>query len=203
MPQDIGLFIGSFDPFHNGHLNLAIEIFEKSSFHSIWVVPSYSPPNKPQLLNSYEHRLEMARLACKGIPFLTVSDCERELSTPVYTIDMLKQIQSEKYRFTLILADELLSGLPFWKDSASLVENYDFAIGIREGKEFPIQIEDLNFSSSQREKLKKNIVFTRNMKISSTEIRQRIFQKKYCQHLTQPQVLAYIDKNALYSNNLN
>jgi nicotinate (nicotinamide) nucleotide adenylyltransferase len=94
----IGIFGGTFDPVHRGHLQLAQSARAQFSLDKVIVVPAYLPPHKQELplLTSAEDRYEMVRLAIEGEPFIEVSDCELQRKGVSYTFDTLSEFK-EKY----------------------------------------------------------------------------------------------------------
>lgn len=132
----IGLFFGSFNPIHNGHLMVASYVANHSDLKQVWLVVSPQNPLKPQgsLLNEYD-RLHLAKLAIEEDVQLRVSDIEFSLPRPSYTIDTLTYLQ-EKYpqhEFSVIMGGDSFQNLPKWKNFETLVKNYRFIVYRREG----------------------------------------------------------------------
>ena len=132
----IGLFFGSFNPIHNGHLMVASYVANHSDLKQVWLVVSPQNPLKPQgsLLNEYD-RLHLAKLAIEDDLQLKVSDIEFSLPRPSYTIDTLTYLQ-EKYpqhEFSVIMGGDNFQNLPKWKNFETLVKNYRFIVYRREG----------------------------------------------------------------------
>ncbi|NCW12106.1 MAG: nicotinate-nucleotide adenylyltransferase [Chitinophagia bacterium] len=132
----IGLFFGSFNPIHNGHLMVASYVANHSDLKQVWLVVSPQNPLKPQgsLLNEYD-RLHLAKLAIEDDLQLKVSDIEFSLPRPSYTIDTLTYLQ-EKYpqhEFSVIMGGDSFQNLPKWKNFETLVKNYRFIVYRREG----------------------------------------------------------------------
>ena len=132
----IGLFFGSFNPIHNGHLMVASYVANHSDLKQVWLVVSPQNPLKPQgsLLNEYD-RLHLAKLAIEDDMQLKVSDIEFSLPRPSYTIDTLTYLH-EKYpqhEFSVIMGGDSFQNLPKWKNFETLVKNYQFIVYRREG----------------------------------------------------------------------
>jgi len=132
----IGLFFGSFNPIHHGHLMVASFIANHTDLQQIWLVVSPQNPHKTQtsLLNEYD-RLHLAQLAIEDDAQIKVSDIEFKLPKPSYTIDTLTYLQ-EKYtqhQFHVIMGSDSFQNLPKWKNFEALVKNYQFIVYRRPG----------------------------------------------------------------------
>ena len=132
----IGLFFGSFNPIHNGHLIVASYVANHTDVKQVWLVVSPQNPLKAQstLLNEYD-RLHLARIAVEDDPQIKVSDIEFGLPKPSYTIDTLTYLQ-EKYpqhEFSVIMGGDSFQNLPKWKNFETLVKNYHFIVYRRNG----------------------------------------------------------------------
>ena len=134
----IGLFFGSFNPIHHGHLMVASYIANHSDLKQVWLVVSPHNPHKPQssLLNEYD-RLHLAQLAIEDDPQLKVSDIEFKLPKPSYTIDTLTYLQEQypQHEFYVIMGGDSFQNLPKWKNFEALVKNYRFIVYRRPGFE--------------------------------------------------------------------
>jgi len=138
----IGLFFGSFNPIHHGHLMVASFIANHTDLKQVWLVVSPQNPHKTQssLLNEYD-RLHLAQLAIEDDTQIKVSDIEFKLPKPSYTIDTLTYLQ-EKYpqhQFYVIMGSDSFQNLPKWKNFEALIKNYQFIVYKRPGFEI---IED-------------------------------------------------------------
>jgi nicotinate-nucleotide adenylyltransferase len=134
----IGLFFGSFNPIHNGHLIIANYICESTDLDKVWLVVSPQNPfkTKETLLNEYD-RLHLINLAIEGNSRLKASDIEFKLPKPSYTIDTLTYL-NEKYpqhEFSLIMGSDNLEGLHKWKNYEQLVAHHTIYVYKRRGTE--------------------------------------------------------------------
>ena len=132
----IGLFFGSFNPIHHGHLMVASFIANHTDLQQVWLVVSPQNPHKTQssLLNEYD-RLHLAQLAIEDDTQIKVSDIEFKLPKPSYTIDTLTYLE-EKYpqhNFFVIMGSDSFQNLPKWKNFEALVKNYRFIVYRRPG----------------------------------------------------------------------
>ncbi|HEX7868942.1 MAG TPA: nicotinate (nicotinamide) nucleotide adenylyltransferase, partial [Chryseobacterium sp.] len=129
--KKIGLFFGSFNPIHIGHLILANYILENSDMNELWFVVSPQNPfkEKKSLLNDH-NRLEMVELAIKNYPEMRASNIEFSLPTPSYTIDTLTYLKEKHpdYSFSLIMGEDNLESLHKWKNSDLLVKNHHIIV---------------------------------------------------------------------------
>lgn len=134
----IGLFFGSFNPVHNGHLIIANYICESTELDKVWLVVSPQNPLKPKetLLRDYD-RLHLINLAVEESKNLKASNIEFKLPKPSYTIDTLVYI-GEKYpqhQFSLIMGSDNLATINKWKNYELLLNNYNLLVYKRRGFE--------------------------------------------------------------------
>ena len=132
----IGLFFGSFNPIHHGHLMVASYIASHTDLQQIWLVVSPQNPHKTQssLLNEYD-RLHLAQLAVENDDQIKVSDIEFKLPKPSYTIDTLTYLEEKfpQHQFYVIMGGDSFQNLPKWKNFETLVRNYQFIVYRRPG----------------------------------------------------------------------
>ena len=127
----IGLFFGSFNPVHNGHLIIANYICETTDLDRVWMVVSPQNPfkEKQSLLNEYD-RLHLIQLAIEGNKNLRTSDIEFKLPKPSYTIDTLTHLKEKypDYEFSLIMGGDNLLSLHKWKNYELILKNHDIYV---------------------------------------------------------------------------
>lgn len=186
-----GLFFGSFNPIHTGHLIIANYMAHFTDLDEVWLVVSPHNPlkNRKGLSNMYD-RLEMARLATENSQKLKVSDIEFGLPQPSYTIDTLIYLQ-EKYpgrSFTLIMGADNLASFKKWKNYEVLLKNYSIYVYPRPGA----NIDEWKSHPSI------TITDTPLIEISSTFIRRSIKEGKNVQYFLPDPVLAFIDNKSMY-----
>jgi len=187
-----GLFFGSFNPIHVGHLIIAGYMANFTDLDEVWLVVSPQNPLKSRkgLGNMYD-RLEMARLATEPAGNIKVSDIEFNLPQPSYTVDTLAYLH-EKYpdkEFILIMGADNLVSLKKWKNYEVLLKNYRIYVYPRPGSDLPEEWED-----------HPSIKFTKTpqMEISSTFIRKALVEKKSVQFLVPENVIAFMDSKNMY-----
>lgn len=138
--MNIGLYFGSFNPIHIGHLIIASYAKHSTNLQQVWLVLSPQNPFKPSktLLNEYD-RLHLVHLALSDDPNLKVTDVEFKLPKPSYTAHTLLHL-SEKYpqhRFSIIMGSDSFMNLAQWKNPDYIVRNHKIFIFERPG--FPIE----------------------------------------------------------------
>jgi nicotinate-nucleotide adenylyltransferase len=200
--KHIGLFGGTFDPIHCGHLNLAIELMEKKRLDEVWFIPAQINPHKVESNPTPMHqRLIMTQLAIQDIPKFHLKDLEKERPPPSYTIHTLRAFISEEAyspapnQFYLLMGEDSVPGFSRWYLPEEIVQLVPLLIGSRSGFS---QYELANYELSLREAIQKGLTPTRLMDVSGTTIRERLSQGLYCGHLLSASVLQYIQKNQLY-----
>lgn len=187
----IGLFFGSYNPIHTGHLIIANYMANHTSLDEVWFVVSPHNPLKEKsgLANMYD-RLEMATLATEKATNLRVSNIEFNLPQPSYTIDTLVHLQ-ERYpnnQFVLIMGADNLVSFKKWKNYEVLLKNYEIYVYPRPGA-------DVN-----EWKEHPSITFTQTplMEISSTFIRKAISENKNVQFFLPDKVIDFIEAKGMY-----
>jgi len=186
-----GLFFGSFNPIHVGHLIIAGYMANFTDLDEVWLVVSPHNPLKVKkgLGNMYD-RLEMARLATEPAENLKVSDIEFGLPQPSYTIDTLTYLH-EKYpakEFVLIMGADNLSSFKKWKNYEILLRNYHIYVYPRPGSDI----------TEWKDHPAITFTDTPQMEISSTFIRNALKANKNIQFLVPDQVIAFIDSKNMY-----
>jgi nicotinate-nucleotide adenylyltransferase len=191
MKKKVGLYGGSFDPPHYGHLNLAFEMLEKHHLDEIWFVPAAVSPHKQEsVMTPAGDRLKMVQLAVASIPQFKVLDVEVRRDGPSYTIDTVKDLlRSEKeVEFWLIIGDDNIRAFHTWHRVAELVEIIPLLIGTRSSR---CQFDEDEKHSPLSAVIRKGCIETSIMEISATKIRSRVENKLYCRHLIPGEVLDY------------
>lgn len=187
----IGLFFGSFNPIHTGHLIIANYMANYTDLDKVWLVVSPQNPLKKyvDLINTYD-RLEMAKLATEDSNNLSVSDVELKLPQPSYTIDTLTYLH-EKYpqhEFAIIMGSDNLVTLNKWKNFKLILRDYKIYVYPRPG------YENAEYASHPSV----TITMTPVMELSATFIRKALAEKKDVRYFVPDKVLDFIDKKQLY-----
>jgi len=187
----VGFFGGSFDPIHFGHLNLILEILEKSDIDKILICPSNLAPNKIDNPHSAlaKDRLEMVRLLVSDIEKVSICDLEVKREGISYTIDTLRVLKDSFSDISLIITNDALMDFHNWKEYNEILKITTPMVVIRSlNKKIPKEFKGLL----------KNQIKIRQLEISSSDIRDRLKKKLYCKHLTSERVLDFIFTNNLY-----
>lgn len=191
--KNIGLYFGTFNPIHIGHLIIANHLVENSNLDEIWmVVTPHNPFKKKSSLLDNHHRLEMVYLATKEYEKIHPSDIEFKLPQPNYTVHTLAHISEKypKYKFSLIMGEDNLKSLHKWKNYEVILDNHKVYVYPRISKE-TIASE---FSSHP----KINKVNAPIIELSSTMIRNGIKEEKNMRPLLSNAVYKYIDEMNFY-----
>lgn len=183
----IGLFFGSFNPIHTGHLIVANHIIEHADIDKLWFVVSPHNPLKDSnsLLNEYD-RLHLVRLGIEDNPKFRASNIEFKLSKPSYTIDTLTYL-SEQFpleQFSVIMGSDSFQNIHRWKNFEHLVQNYPIIIYKRPG-----------FEITETHGANITIMEAPLLQISATYIREQVKQHKSIKYLVPPAVAEYIETN--------
>ncbi len=195
--KKIAIFGGTFNPVHNGHLNLINSIQEKMQFDEILLIPSYLPPHKEvKELASGKDRMKMLSLATEGILNIGICDIELNKKGKSYTIEtvkMLKQLFSNSELYLVVGADMLLT-FDTWKNWREILK-YVFLVASsrNEGEE-----ESLLKKAYELNKERIIVVKTEPFSVSSTEIRNKLKLNEDVSHLLPEKVLHYINQKRLY-----
>lgn len=189
----VGLFFGSFNPIHIGHLVIANHLVEYSDLDQIWfIVTPHNPfKNKNTLLDNYQ-RLEMVYRATKDYTKLKPSDIEFNLPQPNYTINTLVHLQ-EKYpqhEFALIMGEDNLKSFHKWKNYELILKNHHIYVYPRVSE----QKVETQFDGHK----KIHVINAPLMELSSTFIRKAIKEGKNVQPMLPQHVWEYLDEMNFY-----
>lgn len=191
--KNIGLYFGTFNPIHVGHLIIANHLVENSDLDEIWMVVTPHNPfkKKSSLLDNYD-RLEMVELATKSYEKIFPSDVEFKLPQPNYTVYTLAHIVEKhpKYQFSLIMGEDNLKSLHKWKNYETILEDYTIYVYPRISEGVVVTQFD--------EHPKIHRVNAPIIEISSTLIRNGIKSNKNMRPLLSDAVWQYIDKMNFY-----
>lgn len=188
----VGLFFGSFNPIHVGHLILSNLIQQYANLDQVWFVVSPQNPlkEKKDLLNVYQ-RIHLVELAIENNPKLKVCTIELDLPTPSYTIDTLTVLQEKHptHQFSIIMGSDNISSLNKWKNYEKLLEKYPVLIYNRPA--YPADISAYSMGNF-------SIFNLPLLDISASYIRTALKEGKSIQYLVPPAVWEEIEKSRWY-----
>jgi nicotinate-nucleotide adenylyltransferase len=196
-----GFFGGSFDPIHNGHLHLALELFERHQLDEVFFCPTSQSPHKkntpPQA--SKDHRRAMVTAAISPFPQFTLLDYELQKPASCYTIETMRTLKEEdpKVQYFLLLGEDAALSLPTWKEALELIKLAPPLVGSRE-KELLSELKGADAALIKM--LKKGWTSIPRLEISSTWVRSRVNKGEYAGHLVPGKVWDYIQTQQLYVN---
>lgn len=187
----IGLFFGSFNPIHVGHLIIANHMATQTDLDRVWLVVSPHNPLKPKksLARDFD-RLHLARLGIGDNPLIEASNVEFGLPQPSYTVDTLAFLK-EKYpdrEFALIMGSDNLASLNQWKNYEQLLSGYDIYVYRRPGVELG------PYADHPRVKICEAPL----LDISATYIRECLREGRSVRYLVPEAVFEYLDSSNLY-----
>jgi nicotinate-nucleotide adenylyltransferase len=219
----IGLFGGTFNPIHRGHLWAALEVKKGFNLDQVSLIPAALPPHKtPGAVANADDRLQMIHLATADLPGIIVSDVELNRPGPSYTIDTVRHIKktlADCSRIYLIMGLDAFLEIDTWKSYDELLEQIAFIVMARPNADYPdveqgwkiledyLKLslsEDYEFLAARgcytsEGKQPIYIVDIEAMDISSTKIRQDIKTKKNIDNLVPPKVAQFIQSKGLYT----
>lgn len=191
--QKIGLFFGTFNPIHNGHLILANHFAEHTDLDEVWlVVTPQNPFKQKQSILANHHRLEMVYRATEAYTKLKPSDIEFGLPTPNYTCDTLIYLE-EKYpdkSFVLLMGKDSLNSFHKWKNHHLILERYSLCVYPRKSeKKIPASLQNHP---------KITPIEAPEIELSSSAIRRWIKEGKNIRPLLPPESWQYLDEMNFY-----
>jgi nicotinate-nucleotide adenylyltransferase len=206
-PGSVGVMGGTFDPIHIGHLAAAEEARQTLGLERVLFMPAGLPPHKPDMaITKAAHRLAMVELAIRDNPAFELSRLEVDRTGPSYTVDTVELLAARARKsgrepdVTVILSTESFRGLPTWSEPERLLRQCRLAIVPRDGfptpgrpwveEHFPGFEERVSFLDSPR------------IKLSATEIRERVAAGRSIRYLVPDAVIRYIEDHALYRDQL-
>ncbi len=208
----IGLFGGTFDPIHFGHLRPALEVFESLALDELRFIPSHITPHRDQPARSTEDRAEMVALAIRNQPGFVLDTCELERDRPSYTVDTLA-LMRERYGqnkpLLLVMGSDAFDGLPSWHQWERLLQLAHIVVMARPGDfadsaAFPAGYVESRLAADVADLRKRPAgsilrVPVTQLAISATNIRAALKQGKSVRYLLPEALRDHIQSRHLYS----
>lgn len=190
MEARTGVFGGTFDPVHNGHVQIVQSFLQSGLLDEILILLTPDPPHKSQANTGYNDRMEMLRLAFSDIENVRISDLETRLPTPSYTLQTLKYLKKNhpKTRFFLCIGGDSLATIHEWYHYKEILELVPLVVAERPGSDY---------SNVDTEILNRTVFVDHNpVDLSSTDVRKTKFGNRSLQ--LPDKVEEYIQKYRLY-----
>jgi nicotinate-nucleotide adenylyltransferase len=198
----VGVFGGTFDPVHYGHLILAEQCREQGRLDEVWFVPAPRPPHKDEdSLTRFDQRAEMLALALAGNPAFRVEDLEKDRAGPSYTADTLAELQRRhpQAELLLLVGSDTLKDLPTWHEPQRLLRCAGLLVTARPGNPVPPADElRARISLPADVPLRLEVVQTPLVDISSHDLRLRAAQGRSLRYFLPRAVECYIHEKRLY-----
>ena len=203
----IGLYFGTFNPIHVGHLIIANHMAEHADLDQIWmVVTPHNPLKKKSTLLDDYHRLQMVHLATEDFPKIKPSDIEFKLSQPNYTVNTLVHLEEKypNYEFSLIMGEDNLKSLHKWKNYEAILAHHEIYVYPRLEAKVSVEeaissdADNLDLKILQKFGTKIHMIDAPVVEISATFIRDNIKKGRNVQPLLPAKVWEYIDHNNFY-----
>lgn len=187
----VGIFGGTFDPIHLGHLITAQSVLEMRKLNKIIFIPAFISPHKSEIRSSSaEDRLNMIKLAIEGINYFDYSDLEIKKGGISYTIDTLKELNKIYNELELIIGYDNILSFNTWKEPDEIFKISEVIV-LKRKSSHPIEFEDKYYHQAV-------FVQTRGIEISATDIRERVKNGMPINFLVLPAVIKYIYEHKLY-----
>ncbi|RYY74228.1 MAG: nicotinate-nucleotide adenylyltransferase [Gammaproteobacteria bacterium] len=208
--KKIGIFGGTFDPIHMGHLRMALELKQRLKLDEMRLLPAHQPPHRDAPKVSSTQRAEMLRIALKDCPDLRLDERELQRNKPSYTYDTLQELRKEfvdDVSLALCMGADAFANLPKWYRWSELIELAHIVVIARPGWDIPVAGEardfldqHLNTSESLDSEPSGSVVFQSLslLPISATGIRELIQTGESAQFLMPDAVWSYICTHSLY-----
>jgi nicotinate-nucleotide adenylyltransferase len=201
-PKKVGIFGGTFDPVHLGHLVMAEQCREQAELDRIWFIPAARPPHKQERsLTPFDQRVEMLALALAGMPAFRVDELEKDRPGPSYTAETLQELQRRHpdTQFFLLLGSDSLPDLPGWKNPKQIIKLAELLVFAR--SEWPLRtVEEVRHSLelTADTPLRLQVVHAPLIDIASRDLRERVSRHRSIRFLVPRAVECYIEEKRLY-----
>ncbi|MDX1901495.1 MAG: nicotinate-nucleotide adenylyltransferase [Gammaproteobacteria bacterium] len=211
LKQAIGIFGGTFDPIHFGHLRTALELYQSLELANVRLVPCYQPVHRKNPVASPAHRLAMVKVAIADEPALIVDDCEIKRAAPSFTVETLEMLRQQfpHTPFCLIMGIDALLGFSSWHRWQDILSLAHLVVAHRPHYQLPKTgaIADLLKQRLQTSPLSIHDAIAGHvilqpvtaLEISATDIRRQFASGRNPRYLLPDSVYEYIQKEGVYS----
>lgn len=199
----LGIFGGTFDPVHIGHLLLAQEAAFHLPLDRVYFLPAGCPPHKPgQAITPVRHRLAMAALATRSNPLFAVSRLDCDEARPSYTADLMRRIQAQvqdSAELFFLMGMDSLHDLPTWHEPDWLLQHCNLVA---------LNRPDIRIDWTRLEqrlphiRQRVQVVAMPDLNVSGLNVRERFRARQPVRYLLQPQVIRYIRTHRLYASEM-
>lgn len=211
LQQAIGIFGGTFDPIHFGHLRTALELYQALDLAEVRLIPCYKPVHRKLPIATPEQRLAMVYQAIEGEPAFKVDECEIQRKVPSYMIDTLETLREKlpETPLCLIMGIDALLGFPGWHRYEDILKLAHLVIAHRPQYHLP---QTGTIAELLKQRIKHNTVAIHDslagniilhpvtpLEISATDIRRQIAMGRSTRYLLPDRVYHYIQEHGVYS----
>ncbi|SMO50942.1 nicotinate-nucleotide adenylyltransferase [Melghirimyces algeriensis] len=193
--KNVGIYGGTFDPVHIGHLMMAEQARQKANLDEVWFVPAACPPHKKGAVASAEDRMTMVEKAVLDHPFFRASAIELKREGPSYTVDTVRKLAQDHpdVQFHLIVGTDMVRDLPRWYKIKEIADIVNFIGLVRPG--FILDIDQIP------EHIKNRLTLIHNgiqMNLSSTWVREQRAKGNSVRYIVPESVRQYMKEHRLY-----
>jgi nicotinate-nucleotide adenylyltransferase len=199
----VGIYGGTFDPVHVGHLILAEQAREQARLDEVWFVPAFRQPLKEgQAVTRFEQRVEMLAMAIAGNPAFRIDELEKERPGPSYTVDTLAELRRRHpgTTFLLVVGGDALVDLPAWRDPQGIVAQVGLVVMARPGVPMLSAAELRRRLDLPADRLLQLEVIQAPLMIdvSSRDLRRRVAEGRSIRYCVPRAVEVYVHEKGLY-----
>jgi nicotinate-nucleotide adenylyltransferase len=198
----VGVFGGTFDPIHHGHLVLAEQCREQGQLDQVWFVPAFRPPNKlAHPITRFDQRVEMLQLAIAGNPRFRVDPLEQDRQGPSYTADTLALLQQRHPgdELWLLVGSDTLADIPNWYHPERVLDLAGLMVRARPGTKV-MSVDELRtrLPLAPNSNIRLDVIQSPLIEISSRDLRQRASEGRTLRYFLPRAVEVYIQEKRLY-----
>ncbi|MGB3330499.1 MAG: nicotinate-nucleotide adenylyltransferase, partial [Thermomicrobiales bacterium] len=196
-PASLGIFGGTFDPIHIGHLAVAERACDELGLDGVVFVPALQPPHKPhRIISPIEDRVEMLRLAIQGNPRFSWSDVDMRPDEPSYTVSMLERMRDQfpGTELSFIVGEDSLRDFATWHEPERILELARLVVADRPG----IDVDESVYAEVPRLRSRVVRFAAPLLEVSSTDLRRRVAEGYSIRYLVPERVFEYIRQRGLY-----